>query len=509
MEDTVIVEVTPQVLAQASLVENLASITLGLQHFLKAMLEVGLSPGKSINDNRILPRNAIQERLKANGNGFSDSMVSRRLKELLDSGVATLETIPQPGRTRLNHYRIADLSPLAGLPSIRKTTKRRVRRTKAQVRSQREMFKRDENAILLQDHKNMSIHFHEQVFNGILDSAMRLSHKDPRKEITVECRVAGKPLRITANCSSAGDSDVATLTDQRAMRAIISYCKKNIAKRRAEMIAELGEIAFSRSEVPDTFHLDIHDLCNLMGMACVNTNLDHIVGMMRRLADTNFRVDASANEWFRDNFSILPGGQKDLPVSDMFEFRFLQNFEIAHEHVKISDLFGVDVTEPRPRFYTFNLERRLFCALLYESSKNLFLSHEGLASERSGIIQRFYNWARAFVSGRNKQNLNQRWYSIHTMHEYLTPASRPDAFRTYFLRALKKFDQNGDWQQGKSGTSLVYGYYVYYEHRDGEDMFRFERDPDDPIVGDNSRHNVLLRQQALLDAEEPIFDLSE
>jgi hypothetical protein len=95
------------------------------------------------------------------------------------------------------------------------------------------------------------------------------------------------------------------------------------------------------------------------------------------------------------------------------------------------------------------------------------------------------------------------------MHEYLTPASRPDAFRMYFLRALKKFDQNGDWQQGKSGTSLVYGYYVYYEHRDGEDMFRFERDPDDPIVGDNSRHNVLLRQQALLDAEEPIYDLSE
>ena len=508
MDDTVIIEVTPEVLGQKSLVDNLTSISPAIQIFLTSIIEIGKQPGKEINSNRIVTRNQVQALLKKLGKGSSNTVVSRRLKELLDHNVASVTKHPQPYGKRLNHYLLTDLSPLVRLPSVQKKAEPRQRRTKAQFRSQVEMFNKDGNAILLQDYKNLSIHFHEQVFNGILDSAMRLSHKDPRKEIRVECQIAGKPLRITANCSSAKDSDVATLTDQRAMRAIISYCKKNIAKHKAKMISEFGKVEFSQREVPDIFHMDIHDLCKLMGMACSSKNLDVIVGMMRRLADTNFRVDASENAWFRKNFSVLPGDHLDIPESDIFEFRFLQNFEIANEDITISDLFGSEFTELRPRFYTFNLERRLFCALLYESSTNLFLSHEELASERSGIIQRFYNWARAFLSGREKYNLSQRWYSAHDMHEYLTPAARFDNFRSYFMRALQKFAINGDWKKGHSGVSLIYGYYIYYERQDGEDMFRFERDPTDQIVGDNSRHNVLLRQQALLDVTEDTDEFS-
>jgi|GEM_PF-6671879 len=500
MDDSVIIEVTPGVLGQATLIDNLTSISGGLQTFLKSLISVGGTLDTASDGNTLIPRKAVQAHLMAAGFGSSDALISRRLKELIDHKVAVLEAQLQPGKKRLNHYLIQDLAVLASLPSKKKASGPQRRRTKNIVRTQRELFKRDETAIMLQDHQNISIHFHERVFNGILDAAMRLSHKDTRKEITVECQVAGGPLRIHATCSSADDSGVAVLTDQRAMRSIISFCKKEIARRKAALIAEHGESGFGETMVPNLFHLDIHDLCELMGMQCVNKNLDQIVGMMRRLADTNFRVDASENAWFRENFSLLPGGgTADRPKSDTFEFRFLQNFEIAHENAKLSDLFGPEVTELRPRFYTFSLEIRMFYTLLFDNATNLFLSHEKLSSERSGIIQRFYNWARAFVSGRQKGNLSQRWYSLRDMYEHLTPAARFDNFKAYFMRALQKFAVDDQWQQGKAGTSLVYGYYIYYERRNGEDMFRFERDPDDQIVGDNSRHNVLLRQQAIED----------
>lgn len=501
MDDTVFVEVTGTVLTQHSLIDNLRSISRGQQAFLKALITTGKELDSTADGSTLVPRKVIQAYLKDQGQGSSDAMMSKRLKELVELGIASLEKHYQTGKKRVNHYLVEDLAKLASLPSRKPEGAPKPRRTtKAIVRKQKELFLDDEaNSILLQDPKNITIHFHERVFNGILDSAMRLSHKDTRKEIQVKCQIGGAPLRITANCSSAEDSGIAVLTDQRAMRSIISYCKKEIARRKVKLIAQHGESGFNETMVPNVFNLDIHDLCVLMGMTCANKNLDQIVGMMRRLADTNFRVDATENQWFRDNFSMLPGGG-ELPQSDTFEFRFLQNFEIAHENTKIADLFGEqDITQLRPRFYTFSLEMRMFYSLLYDGTTNLFLSHEELAIERSGIIQRFYNWARAFVSGRRKGNLNQRWYTIHDMYDHLTPAARFDNFRAYFMRALQKFSVDDNWVQGEEGVALVYGYYVHYKRIDGEDSFRFERDPEDQIVGDNSRHNVQLRQQAFED----------
>ena len=503
MDENVVVEVTPKVLGQDTLIDNLTGISPGLKTFLHALIHTGTNPEKTrkSGDNFLVGRKSIQEHLKANKDPCSDSFISKRLRELQDFNAAIIQSHLQTGKKRLRHYQIKDLNILAAIPTLEKQKARKTRTTKSDIRQQKELFKNDDGAILLQDPHNTSIFFHEKVFNGILDSAMRLSHRDVRKEIVAHCRVAGKPLTVTSHCSSAEDSGIAALTDQRAMRSIISFCKKELIRRKAALIGEHGETGFDEKAIPNLFHLDIHDLCLLLGMTCTNQNLNRVVNMMRRLADTSFKVDASENEWFRDNFSMMPGslGGEAIPKGNIFEFRFLQNFEIAQENVKISDLFGEDITQLRPRFYTFSLEIRMFYTLLLDNMTNLFLSHEELASERSGIIQRFYNWARAFVSSRPKNNLNQQWYSIHDMHQHLTPAARFDNFRNHFMRSLKKFAIDDNWVQGKSGTALVYGYYVYYERKDGENMFRFERDPDDEIVGDNSRHNVLLRQQALED----------
>lgn len=509
MDDTVIIEVTPKVLGQDSLIDSVTSLFDSQKKFLKDLIAVAETIDVSSDGNTLVPRKALQEYILNNKGKASDPLISKRLKSFVDLEIADFTTHMQSGRSRINHYLIRDLAPLAAKPAVNNkgNSKPASRRTKTIVTRQKELFRQDNNSVLLENPSAISIFFHEQVFNGVLDAAMRLSPKDDRKEIIVDAKVAGKPLRIIATCSSSDDSAIAVLTDQRAMRSIISYCKKEIATRKARMVAEQGEDEFNPLAIPNSFRIDIHDLCDLMRMQCVNTNLDQIVQMMQRLADTKFRVDATQNDWFRDSFSLQPGG-KSGPKSDTFEFRFLTNFEIAHENAKIEDLFGADLTELRPRFYTFSLEIRIFYTLLLDGSSNLFLSHDSLASERSGIIQRFYNWARAYISGRPKKGLENRWFTMREMYDHLTPAARFDNFRTYFLRALEKFAcKDVKWKRGASGKSLVYGYYVFYERRNGEDCFRFERDPTDEIVGDNSRHNVLLRKSMM--EQLPGFELKD
>ncbi len=508
MDDTVFIEVEATALSQESLVNNVTSLTNAEKKFLLNLVQLAKTLELSAEGSALLSRKQLQAFIIDNGGKASDPLVSRRLVALVTLGVVTSTTHMQPGRQRIKHFFVKDLALLASKPSVAKPTKTKPksRRTKSLVSQQRELFRKDQKAVFLENPKAISIYFHEQVFNGILDASMRLSGKDERKEIVVETMVAGKPLQISATCSSGANSGIAMLTDQRAMRSIISFCKKEIASRRAKLAAENGEDNYDPRVIPNLFHIDIHDLCGLMGMTCVNTNLDQIVHMMQRLADTKFRVDATQNDWFRESFSLLPGGEEGSK-SDTFEFRFLNNFEIAHENSTIEDLFGANLSELRPRFYTFSLEIRIFYTLLYDSTSNLFLSHDRLGTERSGIIQRFYNWARAYISGRAKKGLNNKWFSLREMYNHLTPAARFDNFRNYFLRGLRKFAcEDTPWIPGKSGKALVYGYYVFYERRGGEDLFRFARDPNDEIVGDNSRHNVLLRKSMIEQMQSLDYD---
>lgn len=522
--DSVIIELDQIVLTQAPLVQNLMSISAGLQTFLlnliAATIEHGVDAGSvfhlglkpepdSTNENKLVTRKRLQDFiLKAKGpdatRGASDALVSKRLGELAALNVAVSKVYTGvSGKEKYYHYRVTDLIRLASLPPVRKHVKiKKGRRTKTQVMLQKEFFLKDEKAIFLQGHKELSVHIHQRIFNGILDSAMRLSHKDQRQEIEVSYTVMGKPLIIRATCSTGADSGISTLTDQRAMRPIIAYCKKEIARRKAQLIAQHGE-NFMPSMVPNIFKLDIYDLCMLMGMKPLSENINQAVAMMRRLADTSFRVDARKNQWFKENFSMMPGS--DGVISDIFEFRFLSNLEIAEDHGAMADLFNAPPEELRPRFYTFSLEIRLFYSLVLDDSSTIFISHQDLSSEQSGIIQRLYNWARFWVSGRERPNVSQKWYSLVEMHEKLTPAARLDNFRIYFLRALSK-KAIGEFQLGVGGKSLVYGYYVYYQYKDGTDYFRFERDRNDPIVGDNSKHAVLLRQSVLDDLSETVID---
>lgn len=501
--ETVIIELSAGAYHQRDLVEDLTTITSGLKTFLLILIDIASEKAEANqkSGSHLVGRSQIQDKLIQAGHGASDALVSRRLAELKKAGVCEMETQIQESK-RVNHYKLANLTKLALLKPRKANstegTKQR-RRTKSIINAQRELFSDDRKGLLLSGPEDI-IFFNQQLFNGILDTAMRVSSKDERKTISVTYKVHGDPLRITSSCSAKEGSGLLMMTDQRAMRCIISYCKKRIEHLKLKLTDQYGA-GFDRRFIPNVFHIDIHELCSLMGMRCVNTNLDIVVGMMERLSDTTFEVDASDNPWFMNTFSMFllaKQTEDDQPIrSDRYKIQFLNNFESARENESLPDLFGDSMENLRPRYYTFSLEQRLFYSLISDEAFNLFLSHEELSTERSGIVQRFYNWARAYISGRNKPGVEKKWFTLHEIHAALTPGHRLDNFRNYFLSALEKFSVSEDWNRKGSGTSLIYGYYVNYKRENGEDYFQIQRDREDPIVGDNSRHNVLLRQKQI------------
>lgn len=500
--ESVVIELSPVAVHQLPLVKKLSAIPDSLKHFIETIITIAQQNGSSDLETgvHVVGRSQIKQKLSDDGKGASDALISRRLTDLRNAKICSLEMTQLKMRQKRHRYMIDDFAGLALIPpstrsrKLEESDRNRKRRAKTVVNAQRELFFDDKKGLLLSGPEDI-IFFNEQLFNGILDTAMRISSRDDRKSISVTYRVAGQPLRITSSCSAREGSDLLMMTDQRAMRCINAYCKKRIEHLKIKLSEQHG-VNFDRRFIPNLFHLDIHELCSLMGLGVSSANLDNVVGMMERLTDTTFEVDASENSWFRESFSILfreVDGDQAIR-SDRYKIQFLHNFESAREHEDLKDLFGDKIDNLRPRFYTFSLESRLFYSLISDNSSTLFLSHDELSCERSGIVHRFYNWARAYLSGRFKSGVERKWFTLQELHGALTPGTRVDNFRSHWLNALEKFAFNDEWKRGVSGLSLIYGYFIHYKRENGEDYFQIQRDKNDPIVGDDSRHNILLRK---------------
>jgi hypothetical protein len=498
--ETVILELSPLALQQAKMVEMLSSISKPQKLFLLIAIELAKKAGESPSGVYLIGRTQIQNELLVKKKGASDSLISKRFFELKELGVCTVEIHLQPNRKKVNHYTINDLSPLANLipkePSKKK--KGRTRTSKGVVICQQEFFKNESKGLLLSNPSDL-IFFNEQLFNGILDICTRISGKDSRKTIEITFKIGGYPLTVTSSCSAKVGQNLLLMTDQRAMRSIISYCKKEVHYFKLKLKDKHGA-AFDNRLIPNLFHIDIYDLCKLMGLKCVNASLDIVVGMMDRLSDTTFEIDASKNPWFQENFSMMfkeSNNGNDPIRSDRYKLRFLNDFESAKENDKLKDLFNDELNNLRPRFYTFSLETRLFYSLIQDNQYNLFKSHDGLSKERSGIVHRFYGWARAAIGGRAKFGIENKWFTVSELHQALTPGNRLDNFHSYFMRALKNHATSDNWEKGVGGESLIYGYFIHYKRENGDDLFNIRRDISDPIVGDNSKHNSLIRKDKI------------
>jgi hypothetical protein len=426
------------------------------------------------------------------GKKHSESLINVRVGKLRDLGLLVTD-VRRTKDKKIHVHTLVSLEKMVSLPAVEVKTiaLQSRRRTKEMIVMQSDLLRKEKFTVLNGGESDKA--YHERLLNGILDVAMRLSGKDARTEITVNTEVAGGPLQIVSK-TIGNSSELAKLSDQRCQRAIISLVKNQIDIRVAKLKAAhlldypdnpLDEFIFRKEKIDNLFAINIYDLCAEIGLPKKYNNTLSVIGMMDRLANTVYDIDASDNEWFKRIYSL--SGQ-----SDNIRIQFLQNFEVAKESEDFLDLFGIKKGTLIPHLYTFSLDPRTFISLIDPERTSVFLSHKAMFRENSGIVQRTYNWSRAYIGGATKSYLDGKTFDMNDMHAYLIPAARYDNFYPSFMRMLQRFC-DGKWNPTGISKSSIYGYIYTLDNTDGKAKLSIERDINDPIVGDNSEHQRLLK----------------
>lgn len=454
-----------------------------------------------LNDDQPVERTVVTSQLESRGVGASKATMSQREKELLNLGVledVDAEINDKPVIIR----RVVKLTPLMSEAVRKKMAPSRTNRRigSRQIELKFEELQNDFNVLLPTDQSTGRI---ERLFTGILDAAVRLSSNDKRK--TIECRYqfGDEHIDITTTSLAKEDSELMQLSDYRVIRALNSMYVEYVER-------EIGPIKRLSDEqkraINGDFVFDIYDLCEEIGFDRKKRLADIVRGILRRIKDTVFEVNAEGSPVFRNTFA---------QSAHEAEFRYLTEARSYKEYETVDgEGEGSGLVDFAARIYIVRFHSIVLTNLLNDDTR--FTAHPELATERSGIAHRFNNWCKIIIGVRPKKGNNQRQFLMDELWERVLSTSRLDNFCRYFEDLLGRECLEGKdaWDTNKPNRSLIYGYYVEYDpdpaairelmrkkgrrvRRGGKlyPVITIWRDTEDPYVGDNSDHNQALRRQ--------------
>ncbi len=347
----------------------------------------------------------------------------------------------------------------------------------------------------------------------ILDAGMKLSGRDSRK--TIECKYTffeNDHIYIQTSTATRQASNIAYLSDERVMRALNGILLDELESK----FGSLDNLNIDKLAIKDEyFFFDIYDLCRRMGLRPNDQNRKIARSMLERLRDTDFLIDASNSPYFRENYSL---------GAETAQYRYITEFFAKKEYV--TDSNGKQLVSS-DRYYLVKFHTAILTNLI--SVGRSFISHDGLASERSGLAHRLNNWAKAVIGVRRKQIGRPFQYTLDEFRERVMPSARMDNFERDFLNLMQRLcDELVDpdegalhieatvgWRENNElNTAWLYGYYykIEWDEAKAKELNRIRRrryratkqypvltiwrDVEDFYVGDNSDHNKALRRQA-------------
>ena len=345
----------------------------------------------------------------------------------------------------------------------------------------------------------------------ILDAGMKLSGRDKRKDIRCKYQFFENDyIEIRTSTQTREGSDVAYLSDERAMRALNGILLDQLESR----FGSLDQFSVTDLGIKDEyFFFDLYELCRRMGLRPNDQNRRIVRDMLARLRDTEFKVDASQSAYFRENFTF---------GAETAHYRYITEF-YAKKDYEHDDKGNRVVTSDR--FYMVKFHTAILANLV--SGGRSFISHDGLMSERSGLAHRLNNWAKAVVGVRPKPASRPFTYTLDEFGERVIPSARMDNFERDFLSLIRRqcneVDDQGcpmheeattGWREEGANVGWLYGYYYKIEWDEGKiqehrrmrrrrnrtsklyPLITIWRDTSDFYVGDDSDHNKALRRQA-------------
>lgn len=376
----------------------------------------------------------------------------------------------EEGKSKPRHHTLTTLKPLFTDINTQKPSGPKHYATKARVKAEYNQALAEKNALPSNDHE-LKYALQDILLNGMFDTVMLLSKNPDITTLSDTISFGNRPLHLTSRALSG--RELMEITDQRLLRPLLAYSQMTIrAHQKAAYTQGINR------QIPNLFVISDEDLCRLLGkrpsLAVANT----AIGMMERMSDTEFDVDASENPVFRRLFSYNSEQQ-------------VKRFRMGVLKFDSADVEG----ESTGKMFFYRLDERLFISMLSTQYQGqLFKAHLELRQELSGILQAVHNWVRRSTGSGNNNALWDESVKLKTIHQETLPKIEYKYFARYFLSALQK---GLKWADEAQERYLLHGIEIirHIKPGRGKDLYAIRVDPHDEVLGQELKRLAKKRDQ--------------
>lgn len=492
-----------EVTSQLHSLVNSSSVPKHYKALIECVVEAQLK-----NDDRPITRpeliTLLKQLPKAQAVGTSDASMTMRDKELISLGVMAESKSELDGKV-INLKTFLNLNPLLEGQAQKDSTKTSPSEAKknvatatpTQIKLALDEIEESYGVLTATDKMSSRV---DALLTGVLDGMVRLSANDKRKEITGHYHFGQERVWIKTVTNSSDDSQIIMLSDYRVIRALNEMFVRYVEEKYGEIKRMTNQ---QKASITDDFVFDIYDLCEEMSLQRTKVCADNVREILRRLASTEFKMDATDAPLFK---------QKFLLGADSMNLRYITESRSYSEIDQDSDSLVVNFSA---RLYMVRFHSSILYGLLNDATRHI--AHPALVQEKSGIAHRFNSWCKVVIGVRPGPRDKPRTFLLDELWELMMSSSRLDNFCRYFesLLARECVDGKDSWSIENKSRSLIYGYFVEIDsdtevikeqmrikgrrRRRGGKLYpavTIWRDAKDEIVGDNSAHNLALRRFA-------------
>ncbi|TBW57491.1 hypothetical protein EZI54_07470 [Marinobacter halodurans] len=454
----------------------------------------------------------IQEYASKSGGSGNRSTVQYRANKLISVGLVR-EVLVNSSRGG-KPFKVLYLNPLEeGINSVdEQQVNQLTSGRKRSIYSSKRLLNqiRESNMQLISDFDRTRPPITETLFTGICDRVMRFSTREviPNNRIVVGITHLNAKMLIQATTETGASSQLAALSDQRVIRALLteivgkieSKIGKNLngnypSKKPASQSNPMERLRYIESKkryqdfpgleldiedntddpsddsqtIDNQFYIDVTRLAKRMGYKRPSSGQTRslINQALRRLHETKFRIviagpDEKAKRQLMETLNLEDMETEHRLITEMnsqYQNTFYQGDleELWKEQPdeEQSDEFMVDAWRPdvlqKNRIWRLKLNDELFNRLMDPEQRAYFRAHKEILEESSGIAQSIYNYMN-MILGRTNQSLRGKQERVfhrplEKLHKTIWPERKFSSFEARFIDLLRRHTPKGQFDE--------------------------------------------------------------
>lgn len=464
-------------------------------------------------DNEFTSFDKITEYLKSKNKPSGQTMVYDRIKNLKATGLfderfyqrhksarkAKILTLKPP------MIDTASLNPeLLNTPPVEKTSSNDA---KKDAEERQRLIKAQFGDQMLDETSNRS--YRDMMMSSILAKCIRLNDSDTRKKLVTNFHY--KDAQIDVTTTTQTDGNIAVSKDIRYTMVITTFCLEILRRF-------LDKHQDPELKPPNEFVIDLSEVCTHIGNKRTTGNRLTAYKSTKRLYQTNFEIKTAQESEFAKRF--LEGYNES-------NYRFLTDFKaIVHDIDDTDDLFSDEEEHleeiSNPRYVRISLWPSSFDNMweqvvnsYFNSEKpefiNYYIQNPEVVKNQAPLAYHLFSHLSSWVG---VKGYSKKECTTSDLYRFMLKTSK---YQNYVraLIGLFKGLQPSDEEPITINTPKFklnfYGYYIEGRALTVEEQradlgrkgfhLKFYRDVKDKYIGDQSKHNKLIREQQAQDAK--------